>query len=201
VSQKNEQHKGAWSSIASVLPNRSVQSCHNHCRRKFNPYNYRGAWSEDEVELLLNYVKKHGREWEKIGQMIGRTGLNVRDKYKEIGGKNNTFRKRSKWTVQETISLIKYVEKYSKVKILRESIDEIDYTTFDATYKPKRISKTNVKFQPDAIMVSSKLKKSKNNPFLAHVEPIHQLRHRTNHQLQKFAMDQNRKQNEDKKQG
>lgn len=137
-----------------MLPDRSVQSCHNHCRRKFNPYNYKGAWQEDEVELLLNYVKKYGREWEKIGSMIGRTGLNVRDKYKEMGGKNNSFRKKTKWSVEETIKLIKYVEKYSKVDILRENIDELDYSTFDGTYTPRRISKTNVKFQPDAIMVS-----------------------------------------------
>lgn len=87
--------------------------------------------------------------------MIGRTGLNVRDKYKEIGGANNTFRKKTKWTVEETIKLIKLVEKYSKVAILRASIEDLDYTTFDSTYKPKRISKSNVKFQPDAIMVSS----------------------------------------------
>ena len=86
--------------------------------------------------------------------MIGRTGLNVRDKYKELGGANNTFRKKTKWTVEETVQLIKYVEKYSKVKILRASIEDLDFSTFDATYNPKRISKTNVKFQPDVIMVN-----------------------------------------------
>jgi hypothetical protein len=103
VSEKNSQHKGAWPTIASVLPDRSVQACHNHCRRKFNPYNYKGPWTEDEVQMLLTYVDKYGKEWEKIAGMIGRTALNVRDKYKEIGGKNSSLRKISKWTAEETI--------------------------------------------------------------------------------------------------
>jgi ribosomal protein S8E len=104
--------------------------------------------------------------------MIGRTGLNVRDKYKEMGGANNSFRKKTKWTVEETLKLTKLVEKYSKVKILRESIEDLDYSTFDGTYRPKRISKTNVKFQPDAIMVSSS-PSAVSNLILAVTEPIH----------------------------
>ena len=31
---------GAWPQIAECLPNRSVQACHNLCRRRFNPDNY-----------------------------------------------------------------------------------------------------------------------------------------------------------------
>jgi len=56
VSQKNEKNSGAWAKIASVLPNRKVQSCHNVCRRKFNPYNYQGRWSEEDEENLISYV-------------------------------------------------------------------------------------------------------------------------------------------------
>jgi hypothetical protein len=47
--------------------------------------------------------------------MIGRTALNVRDKYKEIGGVNNQFRSKEKWTLKETLKLIKLVQRYSKV--------------------------------------------------------------------------------------
>ncbi len=38
--------KGAWCAIAESLPNRSVQACHNVCRRKFNRNNYGGKWSQ-----------------------------------------------------------------------------------------------------------------------------------------------------------
>jgi hypothetical protein len=96
VSEKNPKEIGAWPKIASVLPDRSVQSCHNHCRRKFNPYNYRGRWEDEEVDLLLDYVKTYGREWEQLGRMLGRTATNVRDKYKELGGENARYRTKGK---------------------------------------------------------------------------------------------------------
>ena len=51
-----EELKGAWCKIAESLPNRSVQSCHNFCRRKFNPNNYNGKWTREEEELLLHLV-------------------------------------------------------------------------------------------------------------------------------------------------
>lgn len=96
LSAKNKKTEGAWSQIASVLPNRSVQSCHNHCRRKFNPFNYKSIWSEEDEILLVDYVKKYGNEWESIGRMLGRTALNVRDKYKQLGGVNSHLRVRGR---------------------------------------------------------------------------------------------------------
>ena len=92
-----------------MLPNRSVQACHNHCRRKFNPFNYKGSWTDEDIQLVLEYVNKFGQQWEKIGQMIGRTALNVRDKYKEIGGANHDLRSKDKWTLPETLKLMKLV--------------------------------------------------------------------------------------------
>jgi hypothetical protein len=35
-------------------------------RRRFNPNNYRGKWSDSEEIILINLVEKFGREWEKI---------------------------------------------------------------------------------------------------------------------------------------
>ena len=52
--------KGAWTKIAECLQNRSVQSCHNFCRRKFNPNNYNGKWTEDEEQELLRLVGEMG---------------------------------------------------------------------------------------------------------------------------------------------
>jgi len=43
---------GAWPKIAECLPNRTVQSCHNLCRRRFNPENYSGKWTSEEENLL-----------------------------------------------------------------------------------------------------------------------------------------------------
>lgn len=96
VSEKTGYMKGAWPEIASVLPKRSVQSCHNLCRRKFNPKNYKGRWTNDEEKILLKYVKKYGREWEQLGELLGRTALNVRDKYKSLGEENHNSRVKEK---------------------------------------------------------------------------------------------------------
>ena len=46
---------GAWTKIADELPNRSVQSCHNAARRHFNPRNYKGYWSKEDEQRLLQY--------------------------------------------------------------------------------------------------------------------------------------------------
>lgn len=92
TTSSGEKFKKAWVEIASVLPNRKVQSCHAVCKRKFNPFNYRGRWSDEEIDYLLEYVENKGREWETIGKLLGRTALNVRDKFKELGEGNHEKR-------------------------------------------------------------------------------------------------------------
>lgn len=90
-----EELKGAWCKIAESLPKRSVQSCHNFCRRKFNPNNYNGKWSKEEEELLKELVMENGHAWKEIANAInkkfvsddlehkfGRTPENVKDKWK-----------------------------------------------------------------------------------------------------------------------
>ena len=95
----SEELKGAWCKIAESLPKRSVQSCHNFCRRKFNPNNYNGKWSREEEELLKELVLENGHAWKEIARAInhkfvsddiehrfGRTPENVKDKWKQMGG-------------------------------------------------------------------------------------------------------------------
>ena len=35
--ESSKEKRGAWCKIAESLPNRSVQSIHNFCKRRFNP--------------------------------------------------------------------------------------------------------------------------------------------------------------------
>ncbi|KRX03138.1 Homeodomain protein [Pseudocohnilembus persalinus] len=115
---------GTWTQIASVLPDRSVQSCHNVIRRQYNQNNYKGKWSEEEVEELIDLVELHGRKWEKIGELIGRTAGNCRDKYKSIGDRNHQNREKL-WTFEEIIKVMKYIEKQLKSKFIdREKLEE-----------------------------------------------------------------------------
>ncbi|EGR28823.1 ttf1 protein, putative [Ichthyophthirius multifiliis] len=111
---------GAWSQIAECLPYRSVQSCHDFCRRRFNPNNYGGNWNECETQQLIKLVEIHGRKWKFIGEQLERTELNVRDKYKEIGEDNHSQRKKGFWKIQELVLLLKKIQKLSGIKILKK---------------------------------------------------------------------------------
>jgi hypothetical protein len=87
--------------------------------------------------------------------MIGRTALNVRDKYKEIGGVYSDLRSKNKWTLKETLKLMKLVQRYSKTTILKDSINQLlDLEDVEAESDSRRISKTNPYFSPDKVMVS-----------------------------------------------
>lgn len=77
-----------WPKVAECLPDRSVQSIHNFCHRKFHPFNFKGGWTESEIRKLLVLVKEYGKKWETIGKTLERTATNVKDKFKEIGGFN-----------------------------------------------------------------------------------------------------------------
>ena len=56
----SEQHKKAWCKIAECLPNRTVQSIHNVCKRRFNPDNYSGEWTQQEQQALVELVQTLG---------------------------------------------------------------------------------------------------------------------------------------------
>lgn len=107
---------GAWPQISTCLPHRSVQSCHNVCRRRFNPENYGGKWTEDEEQLLLRLVTRHGTVWKEIaeklaiqGDGVKRTPGNIKDKYKQLGAQSAIKREVGPWTVPEGINLFEKV--------------------------------------------------------------------------------------------
>jgi hypothetical protein len=62
ITEKLTNDNKIWPKIAECLPNRSVQSIHNFCHRKYHPNNYKGVWSSQEEKDLLNLVKEHGKK-------------------------------------------------------------------------------------------------------------------------------------------
>ena len=95
IIEKQTKDKKIWPRIAECLPNRSVQSIHNFCHRKFNPFNYKGEWTLLKEKALINLVKEHGKKWELIAQKLERTALNCKDKYKSLGKENNNLNENS----------------------------------------------------------------------------------------------------------
>jgi hypothetical protein len=50
-----------------------------------------------------------GSKWEKIGKILERTSTNVKDKWKEIGGKNWDLRKKD-FNLKSTLKMLKYID-------------------------------------------------------------------------------------------
>jgi hypothetical protein len=96
---------GFWCKIAECLPDRSVQSVQNVCKRKFNPMNYKGKWLKKDVQYLKDYIRIYGNEWVKIAHNLGRTPDNVKDKAKTL---KLRFIDSSKfWDIKTLIKLLK----------------------------------------------------------------------------------------------
>ena len=75
--------KGAWMEIAKRLPHRSVQSVYRHGLRQLHPFK-RGAWTEEECEILVDLVQRMGKKWASIQQKLNRSADACRDKYREM---------------------------------------------------------------------------------------------------------------------
>lgn len=118
-----------WTKLANFFPNRSVQSVHNICKRYFNPFNYKGPWTLKEERILIEFVNKNGHKWKELGELLQRTALNIKDKWKQMGGERMPLRKTGTWNVEETKELVMLVFKLFKVptdKIEEISTDEGD---------------------------------------------------------------------------
>ena len=101
--------KNVWTKLARFFPNRSVQSLHNCCKRNFNPFNYKGEWTLKEERILIEYVAANGNKWKELGELLQRTALNIKDKWKQMGGAHNKLRKTGAWNVEETVELVRLV--------------------------------------------------------------------------------------------
>ncbi len=103
-----------WSEVGGHVPGRSVQAVHNFCRRAFTRYNHRGRWSPPEEARLRELVSEEGKAWAKIGEELGRTQVNCRDKWKSM----EASRSRGRWQLSEVINLIMLVESAAQVSLL-----------------------------------------------------------------------------------
>lgn len=99
--------KGAWMEIAKCIPYRSVQSVYRHGLRQLHPFK-RGAWSEEECEMLVELVSRMGKKWAAIQQKLNRSADSCRDKYREM---NDSY-VRGRWKENETEQLKLLLRQY-----------------------------------------------------------------------------------------
>ena len=76
----------AWLDIANMsgLPKRTMMSIYNHGCRIANQYNYKGAWSDAEVQSLRQMVSTHGKKWAKIAEELRREVRGVQQKWRKL---------------------------------------------------------------------------------------------------------------------
>lgn len=122
VNSNTKEHKNAWKKIAECLPNRSVYSLQKVARRKFNPNNYNGKWTKAQEDHFIALVEKHNRKWRIIGEELGRTAENCRDKFRELGGLNHLSRKQHKWDLAEKYQLIMLIQKYTGLDLIKRQV-------------------------------------------------------------------------------
>ena len=129
ITEKLTNDNKIWPEIAECLPERSVQSVHNFCHRKYHPNNYKGYWTSQEEKDLINLVKEHGKKWTLIASELDRTPVNVKDKYKELGDENNNSRTKD-ITLIKILKLLKAIKNY-----LSDNENFEKYNFFKYTYK------------------------------------------------------------------
>lgn len=105
-----------WPTIASALEGRPVLAVYNHVRRLYAPTHAMGAWSAQEDADLVRGVREHGTAWEKIGEEVGRSAGDCRDRWRNHVGFKKAAEgeegvRKGKWDTEETEMLVKAVEK------------------------------------------------------------------------------------------
>ena len=81
------------------------------------------------MQSLLALVPLLGTSWKQIARILndqfpghGRTGDNVKDKWKQLGAQNAAGRVEGQWQLQEVIKLINIIEKAMSTVILNPKI-------------------------------------------------------------------------------
>ncbi|KAL6595910.1 hypothetical protein U3516DRAFT_565908 [Neocallimastix sp. 'constans'] len=103
-----KKHQGFWKYVSQVLPNRSTESSYRCVTRMFHPDNFNGKFSEKEDEAILKLYSVYGPSWKMIGEMIGRMGTAVKDRYTLLEKKS--FTGAGEWTDEEEKKYIEIVQ-------------------------------------------------------------------------------------------
>ncbi|ORX41469.1 hypothetical protein BCR36DRAFT_416786 [Piromyces finnis] len=94
-----KKHKDFWKYVSQSLPNRSTEASYKCVTRMYHPDNFNGKFTEKDDQEILRLYSIYGPSWKKIGEMIGRMGTAVKDRYNSIQTKS--FTGYGNWTKEE----------------------------------------------------------------------------------------------------
>ncbi|KAG8040728.1 hypothetical protein GUJ93_ZPchr0337g7076 [Zizania palustris] len=89
-----------WKKIAEFFPDRTEVQCLHRWQKVLNPELIKGPWTQEEDEIIINMVEKHGpTKWSVIAKSLnGRIGKQCRERWHNH--LNPQIRKEA-WTVEE----------------------------------------------------------------------------------------------------
>ncbi|KAL1917083.1 uncharacterized protein VTP21DRAFT_5281 [Calcarisporiella thermophila] len=102
-------NKEFWQAAARPLPDRPLRAVYHHCKRIFNPENYKGPWTAAEDLQLKELVAQHGQNWKVIGEHLGRMGEACKDRWRNYL-KDGDKKKSGRWTAAEEEQLRNIIE-------------------------------------------------------------------------------------------
>lgn len=87
--------------------NRTTDACYAKLTRELKVKRMKtGEFSKEETKIVKQMVKKHGRIYQKIGDMLGRYAQSVQDHHRRIEKEVNS----NQWTKEEEASLIQAIK-------------------------------------------------------------------------------------------
>lgn len=99
-----------WSEIAELMTDRNENQCLHRYRRLVQLGQSHKIWSAQEDETILRLIKKYGKNWKLISEMLGsKNGKQIRERYIN---KLDPRIKREDWSEEEDKRIL---ELYSKV--------------------------------------------------------------------------------------
>lgn len=120
--------KNCWKEIGAALPHRPLLSVYYRAHIIFERDQNR-KWTPEELELVRNFHKKHGSDWKKLADALGKHRLHVKDAWRRVKLANMS---KGQWSQEEYQKLFDFVnmdlrmkaseEKKSKYGMLRDNI-------------------------------------------------------------------------------
>jgi hypothetical protein len=99
-----------WAKIAACVPGRTNKNCRKRWFHSLDPSLRKGAWTDEEDQLLREGVSKYPNQWSKIADMLeGRTDDQCAKRWRESLDPSID---RSEWTAQEDARLMEKYEEY-----------------------------------------------------------------------------------------
>jgi hypothetical protein len=108
--------KNCWKEIGAALPWRPSESVYHRAHVLFERGEKR-KWTPEEYELIRSYHEKHGSDWKKLADKLGKHRFHVKDTWRRIRLPNM---KKGRWAQEEYQSLFDLVNMDLRMKALEE---------------------------------------------------------------------------------